>query len=267
MSSVSTKKLTSFFVTLLVLLFVAKMIGVALFWFLPLEGKELQKHYSFTPDFVHVDLAYAFGIKTKVVASSISTHTSSSGISSLLLKGLYGNDKKGFAMVAKNGNENKVTIVSIGESFEGYKLKSIELDGVVFSKGGKDYVLKLEKSKKIEENVRYETEKGEMLYRVDNYDIEYFTKHPAEIWKNISIQEKRKGGKIVGFEVRWIKPRSKFTSLGLKKGDLIIKANNKRLRSYKDAIDIYKKIGKFDEVSIVILRDNQEKELIYEINR
>lgn len=259
---------TSFFVTLLVLLLVAKMIGVALFWFLPLEGKELQKHYSFTPDFVHVDLARAFGIKkTKAETGPISTYMPSSSISSLVLKGLYGNDKKGFALVAKKGNENKVAIVAIGESFEGYKLKSIGVEGVVFTRGGRDYALKLEKSKKIEANVSYEAEDEGTLHRVDNHDVEYFAKHPGEIWKNISIQEKRKDGKIVGFEVRWIKPGSKFASLGLKKGDLIIKANNKRLQSYKDAVDIYKKIDKLDEISIVVLRNNQEKELVYEINR
>ena len=269
MSSVS-KIPTSFFLTLLVLLLVAKMIGVALFWFLPLEGKELRKYYSFTPDFVHIDLARAFGFSYKVTRSGVSTSVQrpSSSISSLVLKGLYGNDKKGFAMIAKKGNENKVAIVAIGESFEGYTLKSIGIDDVVFSKGGRDYTLKLQKSKQIAAvSVHYEAEDEETLHRVDNHDVEYFANHPKEIWKNISIKERRKNGQIEGFEVRWIKPGSKFAALGLKKGDLIIKANNKKLQSYKDALDIYKKIGKLDEISIIVLRNNQEKELVYEINR
>ena len=273
MSSVS-KIPTSFLVTLLVLLLVAKSIGVVLFWFLPLEGRELQKHYSFTPDFVRVDLSRAFGLQKKASQKSVSKTMSqmpSTSISSLVLKGLYGNDKKGFAMVAKKGNERKVTIVGIGESFEGYTLKSIGLHSVIFTKGGKEFILKLQKNDHIKANVKYEkspvSSSEEAIHTVQNSDVQYFAKHPNEIWKNISIQERQRGGHIEGFEVRWIRPGSKFAALGLKKGDLIIKANNKRLRSYRDAIDIYRKIDKLDEVSIVVLRNNQEKELVYEINR
>lgn len=268
MKSVS-KIPTSFLLTLLILLLVAKMIAVALFWFLPLEGVELKKHYSFAPDFVHIDLSRAFGLTQKrgSSASRRSAYQPSASISSMVLKGLYGNDKKGFAMVATKSNPDKVTIVAIGEKFKGYRLKSIGLDGVVFTKGAREYLLKLQKSKSAKANVQYEKVSEEALHRVDDHEVEYFAKHPREIWKNISIQEKRRNGRIVGFEVRWIKPGSRFASLGLKKGDLIIKANNKRLQSYKDAIDIYKKIGKLDEISIVVLRNNQEKELVYEINR
>ncbi len=273
MSSVS-KISASFFVTLLILLLIAKMIGVALFWFLPLEGKELKKHYSFTPDFVRIDLSRAFGLQKKaasVIVPRTAAQMPAVSISSMLLKGLYGNDKKGFALVAKKGNEKKVTIVGIGESFEGYTLKSIGLHGVIFTKGGKEFSLKLQKNDNIKTKVHYRKSGAaaneETVHTVENNDVEYFARHPREIWKNISIQERRRGGRIEGFEVRWIKPGSKFAALGLKRGDLIIKANNKRLRSYRDAIDIYRKIDKLDEVSIVVLRNNQEKELVYEINR
>ena len=273
MSSVS-KIPASFWVALLLLLLVAKMVSVVLFWFLPLEGKELQKHYSFTPDFVRVDLSRAFGLQKKAAHKSVSKtalQMPTTSISSLVLKGLYGNDKKGFAMVAKKGNEDKVAIVGIGESFEGYRLKSIGLHSVIFTKGGKEFILKLKKNDHIKASVRYEKSSApaseETIHTVENKDVQYFAKHPSEIWKNISIQERRRDGHIEGFEVRWIKPGSKFAALGLKKGDLIIKANNKRLHSYKDAIDIYRKIDKLDELSIVVLRNNQEKELVYEINR
>ena len=272
MSNVS-KNSASLLTTLLFLLLVAKMIGVALFWFLPLEGKEIQKHYNIVPDFIHIDLARSFGFIQR--ASSYpngSTTVSSSTASSLILKGFYGNDKKGYALLAKKDNDKKVLIVAIGESIDGYRLKAIHSDGVVFSKSGKEFLLKLEKIKTIKAEVRYEDDDASMSedgvpVTVQDSDVKYFAKNPREIWKNISIQEKRKNGKIEGFEIKWIKPGSKFAALGLKKGDLIIKANNKRLQSYKDAFDIYKKIDKLDEVSIVVLRNNQEKELVYEINR
>ena len=48
-------------------------------------------------------------------------------------------------------------------------------------------------------------------------------------------------------------------------GDVIIKANNKELKSYADALDIYKKIGTLQALELVVLRNNQEKEIVYEI--
>ncbi len=260
---------TSLLLTLLILLLAAKAIGVALFWFLPLEGKDYQKRYSFAPDFIHIDLPRAFGLSKTSTASS--PESPKLAVSSLILKGLYGNNKKGFALIAKRGETQKVKIIALGESFEGYTLSSIRRDGVILTKEGKEFLLPLEKVKNDKMQVTYNegsvSANDETMHTVQNSDVEYFSRHPREIWKNISIQEKRKNGKIEGFEVKWIRPNSKFAALGLKKGDLIIKANNKRLRSYKDAFDIYKKVGKLDEISIVVLRNNQEKELVYEINR
>jgi len=63
-----------------------------------------------------------------------------------------------------------------------------------------------------------------------------------------------------------IDPNSKFATLGLRKGDVIIKANNIPLKSYRDAMNVYKNINKFDAINIVVMRNNQEKELVYEIN-
>ena len=43
-----------------------------------------------------------------------------------------------------------------------------------------------------------------------------------------------------------IKPNSKMAQLGLKKGDIMIRANNIKLTSFNDAIKLYKKIDKID---------------------
>jgi type II secretory pathway component PulC len=57
-----------------------------------------------------------------------------------------------------------------------------------------------------------------------------------------------------------------MATLGLREGDVIIKANNIELKSYKDAIDIYNGLDQLDAVQIVVLRENQEVELVYEIH-
>ena len=54
--------------------------------------------------------------------------------------------------------------------------------------------------------------------------------------------------------------------MGLKIGDLITKANNVELKSYRDALNIYTKIDKIDVIQIIIIRNGIEKEIVYEIN-
>ncbi|MDQ7068989.1 MAG: PDZ domain-containing protein [Sulfurimonas sp.] len=71
---------------------------------------------------------------------------------------------------------------------------------------------------------------------------------------------------MVGFKVNRIKANSKMATLGLQKGDVITKANNIELKSFKDALDLYKKIDKIETISLVILRNNQEREIIYDIH-
>ena len=84
--------------------------------------------------------------------------------------------------------------------------------------------------------------------------------------EQIAINEVMKNGKIKGFKIMRIDKNSKFATLGLQKGDVIIKANNVDLTSYKAVMDIYKNINKLSELDLVFLRNNTEKELVYEIN-
>ena len=271
-SKFSLGKLLPFAIALLL----AKAVGVVLVWMLPMEGVSLQKHYTVTPPYIRVDLGKLFGVSrsSKSTVSTLQSSTQSAtvtSISGLILKGLYGGEKKGFAIIAKKSSPNKTRIIALGESIEGYRLKAIRLHEAVFEKGGKEYVLKLQKSKS-SRNVKLsyahsnESRDDGGIYVVSKSDIKHFASNPREIWKNIAIHEIRSGREIRGFKVTWVKPGSKFAQIGIKKGDVIIKANNKRLKSYKDAIDIYANINKLREVSIVVLRNGEEKELIYEIH-
>ena len=193
----------------------------------------------------------------------------------MLLKGLYGSEKKGYIIVAMKKKPKKTSIVGVGEDYQGYKLKSILKESAVFVKNSKKFVLefeKLHKGKYVKASKKNIVKNSKKLgvpaipNRVSKKDIEIYTKNPSKIWKDISISEVKDGKKIKGFKVNRIKAGSKFAVLGLKKGDLIIKANNVRLESYRDAMNIYKNIKNLDAIEIVVLRNNQEVELVYEIN-
>jgi type II secretion system protein C len=187
----------------------------------------------------------------------------------MVLKGLYGKDARGYVIVALKSSPDTTTIVAVGEDFSGYILKSILMESVIFTQAGKEYILSLEESThtssitKVKKTASLSLEASKDVSR---QDIAYYAKDPKQIWKDISIVEVKEGDTIKGFKVTNIQPNSKFALLGLEKGDIIIKANNIELKSYRDALEIYKKINKLDTVQIVLMRNNQEKELVYEIN-
>jgi len=257
---------------ILILAIVAKIVGVGLYIYLPKEGVILEKKVSFTPEYIKVKLAKLFGIK-KYKKSTITPQKSdiraSYSINDLLLKGLYGNSKKGFVIVAKKSNPKKTSIISINEEFNGYKLKSIGIDYAIFEKNHKDYKLNLEKTKDISSkknvSISYPVE-DENHYKVDKKDVKFYIQNPAKIWKDISIKPVPKDG-VYRFKIYRVKKDSKLYDLGLRKGDIILSVNNMEIKSTKDAFKVFSKFKdlRTKDLNIVILRDDEEREINYEI--
>jgi len=264
-------------IKLLLLVLVAKIIGVVLYFILPDKGVDIIQKKRYLPEYQRVDFKGLLqeDAKRKNSAKKDDIKSNGSGISitNMILKGFYGNSKKGFAIVALKSAPKKTSIVAIGEKFNGYTLKEIFPTKVYFQKGSKEYVLELEKLKLGKKNYikkvkkeRTSTIVSEEPHGVSREDIASYAKNPKQIWKDISIVPLKKHNKIDGFKVTKIKKGSKMAELGLQRGDIIIKANNIRLKSYKDALDLYSKIDTIDTMQIVVLRNNEEVELVYEIN-
>lgn len=272
MSKLSNSNMLSVFTRLLILLAIAKTLSLALWWFLPADGVELQVQDNYKPKYQRVDFKNMLNTALHDSQNRSSTAQASvSGVSitNMTLKGLYGKDSKGFAIVSLKSSPQTTSIVSVGENFSGYILKTIFVDRVVFSKAGAEYVLAMESIKvpDLPKSALYgNVSQVEKQKDVSRNDIEYYAQNPKQIWKDIAINEVKDGNEIKGFRVIRINEKSKMYDLGLKKGDLIIGANNVRIKSYKDALDIYKDINNLKSVQIVILRNNIEMELIYEIN-
>ncbi len=275
MLKISSSSLLSVATKLLFILVMTKAISLALFVYLPSDGVELVQKKNYQPMYQRVDFKNMIKntqkVKTEIVNVEV---TSSISITNMILKGLYGNRDSGFAIVSLKKSPKKTSIVGVGENFSGYVLKSINSTSVIFSKSNKDYVLELEKIKSDKSYIKRVNKKSSYSSAYDNdepktvtrSDIASYAKNPKQIWKDISIVPIKKGRKIDGFKVTKIKKGSKMAQLGLQKGDVIIKANNVELKSYKDALSIYSKIDTINTIQIVVIRDNQEKELVYEIN-
>jgi len=267
MKRLSNSALLSIFTKLLILLLAAKSISLVLWWYLPTESVELVIQENYQPQYRRVDF------KNMIQASdapqrrsAASSFSGTASIGSMILKGLFGNKEKGFVVIAMRSAPKKTNIVSVGQRFKGYTLKSITLTGAIFDKNGKDYVLYLKKpDQKTGQYIKKVHTPGTPI-DVTHADISHYIKNPKEIWNEISIVEVKEGKKIKGFKVTRIKKMSKLAALGLKVNDVIIKANNLALASYADVLNIYKQIDKLDALQLVVIRNNQEVELVYEIN-
>ncbi|MBU1216453.1 hypothetical protein KJ870_00795 [bacterium] len=270
MIKLSNSSFLPIFAKLLILMVLAKSITLVLLWFLPSDGVELAQQNSYKPKYQRVDfenmIQSPVGAKGQGAASSSSNAVS---ITSMVLKGLYGKQNYGYVIVALKTSSNKTSIIAVGEEFSGFTLNSIAPMSATFTKAGKEYTLELEKTMTSSRASLYEPEveiDDGSPKTVSKEDILAYAKSPQDIWKEISIVEVKNGEEIEGFRVTKIAKNSKMATLGLREGDVIIKANNIELKSYKDAIDIYNGLDKLDAVQIVVLRENQEVELVYEIH-
>ncbi len=270
MRKISNTASLELFMKLFVLALVAKICAVGMVWFLPAEGvsQPIQKNYR--PPFVRYSFTAMIqeAAPKEQKASAQTNEASAPGITDMILKGLWGRGKMGSVIVAMKATPKKSEVISVGEVFGGYTLKEVHADHAVFHKNGVDYTLTIQASEKTA-TLRAQTQAPivniDEPVAITKNEIERYAKSPEQIWKEISIIEVRENKKIKGFKVTRIDPKSPFSRLGLQKNDLIIKANNVELKSYKDALDIYQKIDTLESVQIVFLRDNQEMEIVYEI--
>ncbi len=186
-------------------------------------------------------------------------------LKNLILQGLYDDPQTPFIVVE---DAKKITLVGLGESFKGYKLIDVRKDRAIFKKSGKQYEL-LFKEKALQEGAISVAEpeiiQDDAAVFVKRKEIKHYAKNFDAIWKNIKIKEIIKDKRLKGFEVTWVKKSSLFAKLGLTKGDVITGVNGKTLKSVSQVFKIYNNMDKMDSLKLMILRDNQEKELEYEV--
>ncbi len=265
----SNSALLAVFTKLMILLLLAKLISFGLWLYLPHDSVELTLAKNYQPQYRKVDFKSMLENlnapqKNAYVASAFS---GTANITNMVLKGLFGNQNKGFVIVALKSSPTKTSIISVGDIFKGYTLKSITLNGSIFEKDGNEYTLYLKQSDyPTSQYIKSVQQPMETQIGVTRTDIADYIKNPKGIWDDISIIEDRDGRKLKGFKVTKINKKSKLASLGLSIGDVIIKANNLTMDSYANVLTIYKQINTLDSVQLVVIRNNQEVELVYEIN-
>lgn len=248
---------------LAILLLVAKFMALGCVLVLPSDGVEHVEVESYVPPYNRYAMTNILS-ETAANADGADGSMSSGGASAseIALKGLFGKGRHGMVIVAMRSNIAASEVIGVGESFMGYELKSINASSALFVKDTQEYLVEMYDAS-MPPPPANETIDGPLL--ISKGDIANYSKNPKQIWKEISMAELKENGVIKGFRVTRIDERSVFKRLGLRIGDVITKANNVELKSYKEALNIYENIENIESIELVFLRDNQQQEIVYDI--
>lgn len=196
---------------------------------------------------------------------------------------------RGFVTINERGSK-ATTILSTGETYKTIKLLKVFTKYALFLEGDTEYKIELHSTATVDRQVSGGTTHlsqpvtvpvqippqttvlpTERIQQVGNKTVvnkdllQEYTKNSDKIWRDISLKENLVNGKINGFTVNKIKRGSNFEKLGLKSGDILKSVNNVELKSYDEAMNIYKKVGNMTYLNMKIIRGNETMELGYEI--
>ncbi|MDM5272619.1 hypothetical protein PGH07_10595 [Sulfurovum sp. zt1-1] len=188
-------------------------------------------------------------------------------------------------------HKGKTKVLSKGEEINGFVLEGAGSDYATFSKDEKLYTVTLFMPKKSDKGVgtittvngsagvspqRTKSDQegpvtGEVVDAgdrriIDRSLITHYATNMGDIFKDIGIKDIKDGDSIKGFQVSFVRRGSHFSKLGLQRGDIIKSVNGQEINSYNAAFGIYKDIQNIENLTLVIVRDNKEMELEYEVN-
>jgi len=177
------------------------------------------------------------------------------------LKGTVVCSKCGHSIAILKNKEGKSIVVAEGEEINGYRLKKVLPQQVIFKKGKKEFILKLE-------------EKGEKRVKrpvARSFQTERFTVEKKEVVKEISSGEFLKYINIVptknpeGLKVNYVNPKSFIYKLGIRPGDVILAINDIRIKTPEDSFSAFERLKSADTITITVLRRGKEVKLHYEL--
>ncbi|MDR2638205.1 MAG: hypothetical protein LBC09_00025 [Helicobacteraceae bacterium] len=191
-------------------------------------------------------------------------------LTGLKLKAIYAeNDKNGFVVIDEGA---KLTFVGVGEILRGYTLSAVESKKAIFAKDGATYELSLEDQTRearvvasSQRNISVTADAQQTKRLIGRDELAKYRQNVRLIWDNIGIAPINENGKFKEFRVTFVARDSVFHELGLQAGDVLKSANGIELDGFAAAMRLYAKIDEIDRFTMTIVRNNREKELVYEI--
>ena len=186
-------------------------------------------------------------------------------LENVVLKGVFIEGEGGFIII----EEQKMTyFVSLNEEYKGYKLIKITPNSAIFEKSSKTYILYLEKEKK--EQLRQEksslkTSFKQNLFTIKRSKLSEYKRNISSLLRDISFSKIRYNGKDA-YKITYLKKNSVFYKNGLKVGDVIVGVNGGDLTNQRRLANLYNNMASLNSLVLDIVRNNEKKELYYEVD-
>jgi len=277
MKQIINSKHLSTFIFLLMIVVIVKIIWIAIsLLFLPATGENYQEENRVKKLYYRVRLANSSNVITPVKTIKPINRSKVNSMSGYKLLGLYNSEEKLVVTVEKS---RKTTILSKGEKINGFELISAGANYALFKKSGKEFKLSLNiikntmptASRITPKNTTPKTQKSKTIVEQDGVKIisrnllTSYTKNIDKIWKDISIAQNQKNGKLNGFKINYVKKGSDFEKLGLKKGDVLMGVNAQPLNSLNAAMNFFKEINDIENLTLTVERNGKSEDIEYEI--
>ena len=253
------------------------LFSTVLFFFLPKSGVTFLDSNKAVLDYKR----YEFYIKSldMIDNKDFSIQNSTQTLDKYELKAIVSTKSGGLVIIEEKAGAKENLILSVGQKINGYLLKKVYKNHIVFTKNNQEYFLKIDDEKLTNFNSKNNNISSEHLDNNNNNDIfikdniitiskmqiDTYLSNIEKIRNSIILTEVIGVGSIEGFRVERIM-NDDFNKLGLQDGDIIKTINSKKLSSYEDLSRSFDNIGNIRYISIEILRNNEIMGLNYEIN-
>lgn len=179
---------------------------------------------------------------------------------------------RGVALILVDG---KTIALSIGREKEGLKLISLRVAEAEIEKGGKKYLLKLEKVKSILSSASSNNSKNELSgtpaaagslnISIPRAEIVGELKDLNKVLQSALVSPSYDGKEFLGYKISRMKEGSPLAKLGLQLGDIITRINGESLKSPEVLFQMLSNLDDISAVSIDIMRNGTKNTLFVEI--
>jgi type II secretory pathway component PulC len=240
-----------------------------------LEQKSVQEHINHNENFFELFIfGEAFGLRENLQGGSGGKMVTTTMLVAKphKLKAILRSTSGSFGVI-NDGNSSSV--VALGGLYKkNYHLVALSSNTALLRGNGKSYRLRLGKEDSLEVMEKVERfvadpakKQGYEWHTITHRELMAKMDDISKINQEIVITPQNLGRETGGFKVEMLTSSSLFAKLGVLQGDIISSVNNRPLLSYADALSIYNKLPQIRSIKITVLRNNQPKDLVYEVTR
>jgi general secretion pathway protein C len=188
----------------------------------------------------------------------------------LVLRGTVAGDVAPAYAVIEDEKEKRQRLYREGEEVQGAAIRLILREKVVLRVNGRDEILamaKPESTPAVETPAQAPpTDASTREIALNSEDVSAALGDLYSLAQQATIRPNFSGGMRDGFLLARVQPRSVFSQLGLKTGDVIKTVNGEEVTSVGQALNLYKNLTPGSRVEVLISRQGNEQTLVFSID-